>query len=88
MVRNWLAEWEDYLVVPEQLFDWGDRIVVRATVSARGRHSRAEVGMNMGHCFSLTDGQVSRWDAYRDWSDCVEVHGLDDPTMSPVSVLG
>ena len=78
-MRAWRDEWADYDELPEQVIDLGDRVIVRSRISARGERSGIATIRTVGNCFYLTDGVVTRWDPYMNWSDLAKAHGLDGP---------
>jgi ketosteroid isomerase-like protein len=77
-LRLWRAEWSDVRYKPEALIDFGDRLVMRVTTTARGASSGAEVTLTAGYALWTADGAVVRQDFYWDWSACVEALGLSD----------
>jgi ketosteroid isomerase-like protein len=87
LTRDWLAEWRDYELTPEQLIDAGDRLIVRTRATARGPHSGAEVVVSVGHCFYLSEGRITRYDVYRDWSELSEALGLGSPELAFASEI-
>ena len=78
-IQAWRDEWADYDERPEEVIDLGDRVIVRSTISARGQHSGVPTNRTVGNCLYLTDGLVTRWDPYINWTDLVKAHGLDRP---------
>jgi ketosteroid isomerase-like protein len=85
-IRDWRSKWGDYDEVLEQLIDLGDSVVTRSKINARGERSGVEVTHTAGSHFHLTDGKVTRWDAYFDWSDLVAAEALEDAAQPAAPV--
>ena len=81
----WNDVWADVRYTPELVIDFGDRLILRLSVSARGSSSGAEVTHTAGHVYDFADGVILHHTMYWDWSDCVAGVGLDDHAQSPAS---
>jgi ketosteroid isomerase-like protein len=80
-LRAWLDSfhetWEWFRINPERVDAVGeDRILIVATISAKGRLSQAEVHQRVGHVLTIHDGQMVRWNSYADAADALEAVGL------------
>jgi uncharacterized protein len=79
-VRAWLDSfqetWEWFRIAPERIDAIGDRVLVVARISAKGKLSEAEVEQRVGHVFTIHDGQIDRWNSYADSADALEAVGL------------
>jgi ketosteroid isomerase-like protein len=79
-VQAWLESfyetWEEFRVAPDRIEPVGDRILILATIRAKGRMSQAEVEQRMGHVFTVRDGQIVEWRSYADPEDALEAVGL------------
>jgi ketosteroid isomerase-like protein len=76
-VVDWLRNWEDYRVEPEDFIDLGDRVLVLSRQTARGKLSGANVQAEIGEIFTLRDGRIVSWDLYLDRTEAVQAAGLD-----------
>jgi hypothetical protein len=59
--------WLDHDELVEQLIDLGDGVVTGTKITTRGERSGVELTCSAGNHFHLSDGEVSRWDAYFDY---------------------
>ena len=80
-VRAWLESFQDtwawFRVATERIEAVDeDRVLVVATVSAKGRMSGAKVEQRVGHVLTIDDGQIVRWDSYAAASDALEAMGM------------
>ena len=79
-VRTWLDSfqetWEWFRIAPERIDAAGDRILIVARISAKGRMSEAEVEQRVGHVLTIHDGQIVRWNSYAESADALEAVGL------------
>jgi ketosteroid isomerase-like protein len=80
-MRDWRSQWGDYDEVLEELIDLGDSLITRSRINARGDRSGVQLTHIAGSHFHLTDGKVTRWDAYFDWSNLVAARTLGDATQ-------
>jgi ketosteroid isomerase-like protein len=85
-IRDWRSQWGDYDEALEQLIDLGDSFITRSRISARGERSSVEVTHTAGSHFHFTDGKVTRWDAYFDWSSLVAAQTLEDTAQPAASI--
>ena len=64
-------------IEPEQFFDVDDeRVLAFVRVSATGRDSGVAVEVKPAHEFTIRDGLIVRFKAYRDRTQALEVAGL------------
>jgi uncharacterized protein (TIGR02246 family) len=79
-VHSWLASfyetWEEFQVTPDRVEAVDDRILVLATIRAKGRMSEAEVEQRIGHVLTVRDGQTVEWRSYADANDALKAVGL------------
>ena len=78
--RAWLESfqetWEWFRISPERIEAVGDRVLIVARISARGRMSEAEVEQRVGHVLTIREGQAVRWMSYAESADALEAVGL------------
>jgi ketosteroid isomerase-like protein len=84
-IRDWHSQWGDYDEVVEQLVDLGDSVITRSKISARGERSGLELTRTAGNHVHLSDGRITRWDGYFDWSDLVAAEALEDVAQPAAS---
>ena len=81
-VRTWLGSfqetWEWFRIGPERIEVVGDRVLVVARISAKGRLSEAEVEQRVGHVLTFHDGQILRWNSYAEVAEALEALGLQE----------
>ena len=81
-VQAWLESftetWQEFRVAPDRMEAVDDRVVVLATIRAKGRMSEAEVEQRMGHVFRLRERQIAEWRSYAHPHDALEAVGLPD----------
>ncbi len=79
-VRAWLKAfdetWEEFQLTLDQTEAVGERILILATIRAKGRMSEAEVEQQIGHVLTVRDGQTVEWRSYADPADALEAVGL------------
>jgi ketosteroid isomerase-like protein len=69
--------WEDFQIEPEELIDTGDKVVVRARMSGRGRESGVETEMQIYGIWEFQDGKVLRFTGgYRDRGEVLKAAGV------------
>jgi ketosteroid isomerase-like protein len=66
-------------IEPERFFDLDDeRVLAFVRVSATGQESGVEVDIRPAHEFTIRDGMVVRFKAYRDREQALEAAGLGE----------
>jgi hypothetical protein len=66
-------------IEPEQIFDVDDeRVLAFVQVSATGRHSGVAVEVKPAHEFTIRNGLLVRFKAYRDRGQALEAAGLSE----------
>ena len=56
---------------PEQLFEFGDRVVAYVRFWGRGRESGVEVDASLAHVMTVRDGLIARVQTYEDREEAV-----------------
>jgi ketosteroid isomerase-like protein len=66
-MREWLSTWErPFRIEAEELIQKGDRILALIHWRGRGKGSGVEVDDRGAHLWTFREGQVVRYDTYRD----------------------
>ena len=68
--------WEEIRVVPEELRDLGDRVLLSLRMEGRGRGSGVPVTSKQWSVIDFRDGKVSRIRSYLDHDDALRAAGL------------
>jgi uncharacterized protein len=78
-MREWLAEWDDFELAPEDFIEAGGSVVVPFRVRARGRGSGALVERSWAHVWTLRNGKVVRFEVHLDLRRALEAAGGGGP---------
>jgi ketosteroid isomerase-like protein len=81
-VRSWLASfsetWEQFQLRLERVESVDNRILVLATIRAKGRLSEIEVEQRIGHLLTVRDGEIVDWQSFAEPHEAVEAAGLSE----------
>jgi ketosteroid isomerase-like protein len=75
-MRVWTGTWDDWRVELEEIVDAGDRVVLIARESGRGKGSGIEIDQRVYGVFTLRDGKIVRWKGFIDRDQALEAAGL------------
>jgi ketosteroid isomerase-like protein len=75
-MRVWTGAWEDWSVEFEQLIDAGDKVLVIARESGRGKGSGVEVEQRAFAVFTLREGKIVHWKGFVNRRQALEAAGL------------
>jgi ketosteroid isomerase-like protein len=75
-MRVWTGAWEDWSVEFEQMIDAGDKVLVIARESGRGKGSGVEVEQKAFAVFTVREGKIVHWKGFVNRSDALEAAGL------------
>ena len=68
--RSWLDSffetWASFEITPTEIRQAGDRVLVVAHVSARGKSTGIPVETETAHVLTMEDGLATRWESYTD----------------------
>jgi ketosteroid isomerase-like protein len=75
---RWIDDWDamEWTLEPEEFVDAGERVVVLARLSARGRASGVSLVRRDGMVWTLRNGKVVRLDYFNNPGDALEAAGL------------
>jgi len=71
-----LDTFEDFLFVPQQFFEAGDKIVVVLEITGRGKVSGVPVEERLAHLWTIRDGRVTELQVFSDPNDALDAVGL------------
>jgi ketosteroid isomerase-like protein len=76
IVAEWMEPWEGWRQEIEEIHDLGDRVLVIATQSGRGRGSGVEWSNRFGMLYEIAGAKVTHWTVYDDVRLAREAAGL------------
>ena len=69
-LRQWLASffdiWEEFDLVPQEVIESGERVLVIAKIRARGKGSGVEIEQTAAHLLTFEEGRVRRLETFAD----------------------
>jgi ketosteroid isomerase-like protein len=79
-VQEWLEGfyeiWDEFQLTLDRIEAIADRVLVLATIHAKGRTSGAQVAQPIGHVLTVRNGQTLEWRSYAEPEDALEAVGL------------
>ena len=79
-IAKWMAHelepWEDWRVEPAEFREVGERVLVRALVTARGQGSTVELTADAGMVFEFREQRIMRVWSYLNWHEALAAVGL------------
>jgi len=75
VVADWVEDFEDWTLTPQEFLDAGESVVVRTHQTARGKASGVEVDSHFWFVFRLREGKVTRLSFYPREADALEAAG-------------
>ena len=76
-LRAWLKDWEDWRCEAERYVEAGDKVVVLARYSGRGKGSGAPVERDGAHVWTMQDGKAVRLEVFPSRESAFEATGVD-----------
>ena len=76
-LESLLEAWESYRLELERVDDLGDRVLLIVRETGRGRASGVEIESLWGYVVTVTEGLITRVEAYRDAAEALRVAGPD-----------
>jgi ketosteroid isomerase-like protein len=77
-MRVWVGAWEDWKFEVQEIIDAGDRVLLIARESGRGKGSGIEIDQPNFIVFTLRDGKIVRWQGFVHRDAALEAAGLRD----------
>jgi ketosteroid isomerase-like protein len=81
-IADWMAQelepWAAWRVEPGELREVGERVLVRAAVTARGKGSAVELNSDAGMVFEFRDKKIAQVSSYLNWQEALEAVGLSE----------
>jgi ketosteroid isomerase-like protein len=79
-IADWMAHelepWQEWRVEPGEVREVGERVLVRANVTARGQGSSVELSADAGMVFEFRERRIMRVWSYLKWDEALEAVGL------------
>jgi ketosteroid isomerase-like protein len=75
-MRVWSGTWEDWKVEVKEIIDAGDRVLLIAQESGRGKGSGVEIDQLVFAIFTLRNGKIVHWKGFVDRDQALEAAGL------------
>jgi len=75
--RRFLGTWEDYHVTFQEFVDVGDNVVVSVRDGGRGKQSGAKVQREWAQLWTVRDGRVLAFRAFRDRASALAEAGVE-----------
>lgn len=75
---DWAEDFSEWQVLPQELTDLGERVLVGILRIAKGRSSGARVKENYWFLSELTSSEVSKLSFYFRYADTIEAAGLSE----------
>ena len=69
---------EIFEIVPVELIDTGNLVVVGTQGKGVGRASRVEVNAKGGHLLGVQDGKIANWTVFQSKAEALEAAGLSE----------
>ena len=73
---DWIEDFEDWTLTPQEFLDAGERVVVRTHQTARGATSGVEVESHIWFVYELRGGKVTRLSFHFTEADALEAAGI------------
>lgn len=73
--EGWLEAWDTFNVIPQEIRDFGDCLLVVTRMQARGRGSEVAMDQPGADIFWFRDGWCVRWHTYMAEADAVQALG-------------
>jgi ketosteroid isomerase-like protein len=74
-MRVWTGTWAEWKVEVHDLIDAGDRVLMVARESGRGKGSGVEIDQEFFGVFTLRGGKIVHWKGYLDRNEALEAVG-------------
>jgi ketosteroid isomerase-like protein len=81
---EWLEAWSDHEVAPTGVAHGGDSVIASIRITARGRTSGVDVGVELHMHFRLRDGRIYYVYEHEDLASALEAAGLPEDASRPV----
>ena len=77
-MRVWVGAWEDWKFEVQEIIDAGDRVLLIARESGRGKGSGIEIDQPNFIVFTLRDGRIVRWQGFVHRGPALEAAGFSE----------
>ena len=76
--EEWLENWQEYRVEPQEFIEAGSEILVHTRQMGRGKLSGVEVGQDLFQVFRVRDGRIVEYRIYGDRAEALGSVGRAD----------
>jgi ketosteroid isomerase-like protein len=77
-MRVWAGTWDAYRMEVEEIIDAGDRVLVVARESGRGKGSGLSIDQQSFSVFTLRHGKIARWEVFVVRDEALKAAGLSE----------
>jgi ketosteroid isomerase-like protein len=77
VLADFEEDWEELRLIPEQLRESGDRVLVTGRMVARGKASGVELDIPLALLYQLRDRKVVRLESFADPDEGMRAAGID-----------
>jgi ketosteroid isomerase-like protein len=77
VLADFEEDWEELRLIPEQLRESGDRVLVTGRMVARGKASGVELDIPLALLYQLRDRKVVRLESFADPDEGIRAAGID-----------
>ena len=77
-ILEWLGQWEDWRVKPEEYIPAGEFVVVLCRYTGRGKESGVEVDTHGAHLWTFREGKAIRIEVFSSRERALEAAGLSE----------
>ncbi len=76
VVADWVEDFDEWTLTPQEFLDAGDSVVVRTHQTARGKTSGVEVESQIWFVYTLREGKITRLSFHFREADALEAAGI------------
>jgi ketosteroid isomerase-like protein len=76
-MAEWLDAWDDVRIEAERIVDVGERVLVLARQTGRGKRSGVRLDIEYGELITVRDRRIVRWDLYIDRAAALRAAHVD-----------
>ena len=77
-MRVWIGAWDDWKLEVHEIVEAGDKVLLIARESGRGKGSGVEINHIVYVLFTFRDGMIASWKGFLDRGQALEAAGLPE----------